>query len=110
MNIYINHCGCSDSIWGGDYGCRVILCIPQYECRADIYKRKYAPDFNNVLDVVNEDTIDETFRLKPEVHTWLMENVKDRILAKWEIDDGEFPQGWAAMERSQETNRIFQLF
>lgn len=105
MNIYINHCVCSDSNWGGDYSCRVIVTIDQYETRADIYDQKSSLDWNTILEkhpylvkqseVVLNCYMDEVYRLKPEVIQWLKDNIKDRKLKKWEIKSGDQPQAWA---------------
>ena len=77
MNILINHCWCRDSIWGGQYNCRVIVSLEQYAMREDVYARKNSPDWDAILFELNSDTREETHRLKPEVIQWLNENVKD---------------------------------
>jgi len=103
MNVLINHCWCSDSNWGGQYNCRVIVSLKRFAELEDVYKRKQTPDWEKLVDEVPYDNGKEipfrkysTFRLKPEVIQWLKDNVKDRKLLKWQIEDGGYPpQCWA---------------
>ena len=84
MNILINHCWCRDSIWGGQYNCRVIVGIE----RIGKDKTYYDPpelDWVNLLDEHPFEYKDEvgftehdTRRLKPEVQKWLEENIKNK--------------------------------
>lgn len=94
MNVLINHCWCSDSIWGGNYNCRVIVSID----RIAEDKTYYDPpmeDWTNLIEEHEYDHRDEagfmhhdTRRLKPEVMQWLKDNIKERNCA-------EHKQGWA---------------
>ena len=90
MNVLINHCWCSDSNWGGQYNCRVIVSLEQFASIEDVHKRKRTPDWNTLLDEVKDknDFHNDTWRLKPEVTQWLKVNVKD-------YDCDEHKQGWA---------------
>jgi len=103
--MLINHCWCSDSIWGGNYNCRVIVSLHQYETREDIFKRKNTSDWDNILIELNSNTIEETRRLKPEVIQWLNTNVKGR-------DWDEHKQGWAVGtdEYNRRASTCFSIF
>jgi len=105
MEILINHCWCSDSNWGGYYDCSVILTIKAFEKREDVYKRKYTPDWQNVLDEHYSNTIDEVMRLKPTIIQWLNDNVKDR-------EDDEHKKGWSVGtdEYNKHSGISFSLF
>jgi hypothetical protein len=98
MNVLINHCWCSDSIWGGNYSCRVIVSIdrvPENKTYWEAVKNP-EPDWTNLLE--KDDNFEYkdgagfpkhgTRRLRPEVIQWLKENIKDR-------DCDEHKQAWA---------------
>ena len=82
MSIFINHCWCSDSNWGGIYDCRVIVTID----RIAEGKTYYDPPTIDWTSLIEEIPLEwkqfgdrhRTFRLKPEVLTWLNDNIKDR--------------------------------
>lgn len=63
MELFQNHCWCSDSNWGGIYDCRYILTI------------RRRPEEHDWTRLITE--TDETFILKPEIVSWLERNVKD---------------------------------
>ena len=102
MNILINHCWCSDSIWGGNYNCRVIVSIDMV-AKGKSYYDPHEADWINLIEKNDNFTFQDeagftkhgTVRLKPEVIQWLKDNVKDRNLLKWQIKNGEHKQGWA---------------
>jgi len=96
MNVLINHCWCSDSNWGGQYNCRVIVSIDMVPIGKSYYD-DHEPDWLNLIDEVELDGETalrlreyDTQRLKPEVMQWLTDNIKDRIHER----DGH-KQGWA---------------
>ena len=82
MNYLRNHCWCSDSNWGGNYDCQIIVGLNSYE-------EDYEEDWNNliiqvpykeVLKVGNYPEIEverNLLKLKPEVLIWLLVNVPD---------------------------------
>jgi hypothetical protein len=85
MNVLINHCWCSDSIWGGVFNCRVIVSIDRVP-EGKTYYDVPEPDWTNLLTKHSLDPDEailfghyDTYRLKPEVTRWLNENVKDRV-------------------------------
>lgn len=95
MNVLINHCWCSDSNWGGQYNCRVIVSFERFASIEDIHKRKNTPDWDKLIEECPYDNGEEipfrkyeTRRLKPEVIRWLNDNIK-------EYDCDEHKQGWA---------------
>lgn len=82
MNYLRNHCWCSSSNWGGNYDCQIIVSLQAYE-------EDYIEDWENLIIKV---PIKEKFKigtlpeieietnilkLKPEVISWLYENVSD---------------------------------
>ena len=83
MNLLINHCWCSDSIWGGCYDCQVIVSI----YRISENKTYYDPPDKD-WDIIEEDKESDILRLKPEVMEWLNTNIPDR-------KHKESPKGWA---------------
>lgn len=82
MSLLHNHCWCSDSNWGGQYDCRVILTI-DYVPDGKGYHDGPTKDWENLIEddipCENTDRLGrfETCRLKPEVLEWLKVNVKD---------------------------------
>lgn len=96
MNVLINHICCRESIWGGIYGCRVLVTIDM--CAEDKgYYDPHEPDWLNLLEKHPFDNSAEPFmynhttlRLKPEVMKWLEDNIKDVIDRK-----GTVEKGWA---------------
>ena len=69
FSILINHCWCSDSIWGGKYNCRVIARLDRIPVNKSYYDTPNE-DWTNLL------VFDETYlQLKPEVHQWLEQNI-----------------------------------
>ena len=93
MNVLINHCWCSDSNWGGNYNCRVIVSINRIS-EGKAYHDVPTEDWTNLLDEHAFDPDPESRwglkgvrRLKPEIIQWLNENVKDRKC-------DEHRQGW----------------
>ncbi len=101
MNVLINHCWCSDSNWGGNYNCRVIVTIPS----CDEGKTYYDPPSDDWKNLIEEHEMPQpieqfgrhnTWRLKPEVMEWLEKNIPDRPLKKWQIVKyHDSPKGWA---------------
>lgn len=94
MNILINHCWCSDSIWGGSYDCRVIV---SWDMERDwgAHPPKCHPDWALVEEHPFTPAEPDRFfghptthRLRADVYQWLTDNVKDRA-------DKEQPKGWA---------------
>lgn len=82
MNYLRNHCWCSDSNWGGNYDCEIMVVLISYE---DPYKT----DWENLIVKIPkkkkvqypgfpEIEIDSFYRtLKPEVIDWLHNNISD---------------------------------
>ncbi len=97
MDILINHCWCSDSIWG-DYACRCIVSLHRVPDGKSYYD---APDADWALvekhPYAGNPALfrDETLRPRADVRAWLAANVKDRRLTKYEKDQGDSPKGWA---------------
>ena len=81
MDIIINHCWCSDSIWGGAYDCRVIVTIE----RISKNKTYYDPPDKDWETIEQKNNI---IKLKPEVIEWLNTNIPNR-------KDKDSPKGWA---------------
>lgn len=83
MNYLRNHCWCSDSNWGGNFDCQIIVSLNHYE--SDAYKE----DWNNLMyKKTGIATLEfgkhagmeyetEYYSLKPEVIQWLVENIPD---------------------------------
>ena len=110
MNVLINHCWCSDSIWGGCYDCRVIVSIDRIPEGKTYYEALKIPnlDWTNLLEEHKfewKDGAGDTRRLKPEVIQWLTDNIKDR-------DDDEHKQGWCVgTDKYNSNHRIsFSIF
>lgn len=87
MNVLINHCWCSDSIWGGHYDCSVIVTLNMVQ-EGKNYHDEHDPDWTALLDEVPFKSKKEPFRfdtrrLKPEVAAWLEANVKDRKVCSY---------------------------
>lgn len=80
MDILINHCWCSDSIWGGHYDCRVILSINRIE-KDKTYYDPPTIDWQNLIS-----RNDGISKLNPDAINWLSNNIKD-------LKDGT--KGWA---------------
>ena len=82
MNYLRNHCWCSDSNWGGNYDCQIIVGL-------NCYKEEYKEDWNNLIVKVPykekikvgkfpEVEVDNHYlSLKPEVLKWLEDNITD---------------------------------
>jgi len=85
FSILINHCWCSDSIWGGKYNCRVIARLDQIPVNKSYYDTP-SEDWTNLL------VFDKTYlQLKPEVHQWLEQNIPDRNKVKgWAIGTDKY--------------------
>jgi hypothetical protein len=101
MNILINHCWCSDSIWGGNYSCRVIVGLDRVP-EGKTYYDPPCPDWSllqeHKFDSGDKDKLsfrNTTLRVRPDVINWLNANVKDIKLHKWEKDNGQSSKGWA---------------
>lgn len=118
MHLYMNHCWCSDSNWGGVYDCRHILTIQRIGRGKDhdtpeedwtnlteefefFDEKEYMRWKKNWDDGAGKESkhkwSDEDIRefstktarrLKPEVIAWLNENVEDR-----DEKEGN-PKGW----------------
>lgn len=82
MNYLRNHCWCSDSNWGGNYDCQIIVGL-------NCYEEDYKEDWENLMVSVETTKIltSSSFpdlevpctypNLKPEVLIWLNDNVED---------------------------------
>ena len=82
MNYLRNHCWCSDSNWGGNYDCQIIVDL-------NCYEEDYKEDWENLMVSVETTKIltSSSFpdlevpctypNLKPEVLIWLDDNVED---------------------------------
>jgi hypothetical protein len=118
MNVLINHCWCSDSNWGGNYNCRVIVTIPS----RDKDKGYYDPPSEDWKNLIEEHEMPQpieqfgrynTWRLKPEVMEWLEKNIPDRSLKKWQIVKyNDSPKGWAVGTDKYNSNDVcgFNVF
>ncbi len=118
MSVLINHCWCSDSIWGGNYNCRVIVSI---RSRVD-GKGYYDPPTEDWKNLIEEHPMPHpielfgrhnTWRLKPEVMEWLEKNIPDRKLRKWQIVKyNDSPKGWAVGTDKYNSNDVcsFNVF
>jgi hypothetical protein len=97
MNLLVNHCWCSDSIWGGYYTCRCIVTL--YRVPEDkTYYDPPCPDWALLEehpftgkdgDLTYNDT---TLRPRADVIEWLNKNVKDRKVPTY-VEGGA--KGWA---------------
>jgi hypothetical protein len=98
MNILINHCWCSDSIWGGEYNCRCIVSLDRVPDGKTYYDPP-CPDWTLVEEHPHQSSNrrdrTETLRPRADVLEWLKTNVKDRKLTKYERDQGDSLKGWA---------------
>ncbi len=101
MNVLINHCWCSDSIWGGVYDCQVIVSMEKYACREDIYAGKNTTDWNTILDKFQIEVdefgrkrMEDVYCLKPEVVQWLDANVKDKNCKMEGRTELSLSKGW----------------
>lgn len=98
MNILINHCWCSDSIWGGNYSCRCIVTLDRVP-QGKTYYDPPCPDWALVEEHPHKGDParfrDETLKPRADVLAWLNANVKDRKLTKYDKDNGESVKGWA---------------
>lgn len=100
MDILINHCFCTDSIWGGWYDCRVIVSLRRIT-EGKTYYDKPDPDWALVteqkFDGAEDSFRKKTLHVRPDVMEWLEKNVKDRKLVKWQKEEkeGYSPKGWA---------------
>ena len=80
MNYLKNHCWCSDSNWGGNYDCSIIVDLLSYE-------ENYKEDWNNLIirksfkgpsDLFPSIEIDKIYvELKPEILLWLESSILD---------------------------------
>lgn len=83
MDYLRNHCWCSDSNWGSNYNCQIIVSLNSYD---DGYKE----DWDNLIDCKAEFITETPFpeepsfnyqksviNLKPHVLDWLESNVPD---------------------------------
>jgi len=98
MNILINHCWCSDSIWGGTYDCRCIVTlnrVPEGKTYYDPPDPDWALVETHPHPPGKGSFRDETLRLRADVRAWLDANVKDRKLTKWFKKEGDTVKGWA---------------
>lgn len=80
MDYFKNHCWCSDSNWGGNYDCTIIVSLKSYQ---ENYKDDWdtlmvEQSFKDSSDLFPEIEIDKTYSiLKSEVLLWLEENIPD---------------------------------
>ena len=98
FSILINHCWCSDSIWGGVYDCRVVASIRRIP-EGKTYYDEPTEDWTNLVEIdkdyrtTDEHSfpVDSTLRLKPEVHQWMEQNIPDRNKVKgWTIGTDKY--------------------
>jgi len=101
MNVLINHCWCSDSNWGGQYNCRVIVSIDRIPDGKTYYDAP-EPDWLNILEKHTFDYGDDVRRLRPEVIQWLNDNVKDR-------ESDEQKQGWCVGTDEYNSNNVISF-
>jgi len=96
MQVLINHCWCSDSNWGGQYNCRVIVSIKS-RAEGKTYYDAPTDDWKNlIVKQDNRKSLYDGKALKPEVVDWLTKNIKDIKLSQWMTKEkGYHPQGWA---------------
>jgi hypothetical protein len=86
MEIYINHCGCHDSNWGGDFSCSVIVTIKRVP-KGKRYYDEPEQDWKNLIYVIDESCYKPNKgqipysrfvqRLDQKILDWLALNVKD---------------------------------
>ena len=70
MDYLRNHCWCSDSNWGGEYDCQVMVSLNNY-------RAGYTEDWNNLMtEKMCTEGVD-TITLKQEVLDWLVSNIPD---------------------------------
>ena len=74
MNILVNHCWCSDSIWGGHYNCSVILSVD----RIPEGKTYYDPVCEDWQNLIEDPTGYDAPKLKREVVEWLEKNIQNQ--------------------------------
>lgn len=99
MNYLRNHCWCSDSNWGGNYDCQIIVGL-------NCYEEHYKEDWENlIIKVPTKKTVTsmgfppieiDTYyiALKPEVMDWLHNNV----------DDFKGSKGWCVGSKDYDQN------
>ena len=61
MDYLRNHCWCSDSNWGGNFDCQIIVSLNHYE--SDAYKE----DWNNLLSFTKQYLEDNNLDSKKEL-------------------------------------------
>jgi len=95
MDILINHCWCSDSIWGGEYDCKTIVTLHRVP-EGKTYYDPPSPDWALITEHEFSGAVfpsmGETLRVRPDVIEWLNANVKDRKIPSY-IKGGT--KGWA---------------
>ncbi len=83
MHVHNNHCYCLDSIWGGHFNSRYMVCIAQY-FPGFKYGDKPHADWTNLIDEEikrGRELFDPfTYRLKSKVLNWLKKNIKDNVI------------------------------
>ncbi len=96
LNILINHCWCSDSIWGGIYSCRCIVSLDRIP-EDKTYYDPPDPDWSIVYEhEINGNPIypdrRDCLRVRQDVIDWLNANVKNRNTPRY-VEGGT--KGWA---------------
>lgn len=100
MDYLRNHCWCSDSNWGGNYDCQIIVSLSSY-------KEGYKQDWDNLIetkDYLDEELYEINKKLIPEAtdqiiikcSTRKINTLKPKVL-KWledNVQDFEEDKGW----------------
>lgn len=96
MNVLINHCWCSDSNWGGNYDCSVIVGIYRIP-RGETYDGTPSNDWIKLVEQTKDGRGEITIRLKRKVLEWLELNVRDRNHKPWSSFRTELSlkKGWS---------------
>jgi hypothetical protein len=89
MDYLRNHCWCSESNWGSNYNCQIIVSL-------NSYAEEYKEDWDNLIDrkseFITESPVPDEPRfnyqkpvinLKPHVLNWLESNVSDLSVDKF---------------------------
>lgn len=104
MDYLRNHCWCSDSNWGGNYDCQIIVSLNSYnDGYEDDWLRLIDPKSEIITVTPNPDESSFSYpksviNLKPEILNWLQTNVPDlskdtfgnNTLKAWCIGSAEY--------------------
>lgn len=102
MDYLKNHCWCSDSNWGGDYDCQIIVSLSSYEdhdeedwknvfTKKKVFSQSRYDELKEIGVLPEEQMRELSVRSivtpKPEVLKWLEDNVPEK---QWCIGSDEY--------------------